>query len=84
MDKKSPAKEASDDVTRESLIAISYSVPDKLPAQKISSENLNDENLVEEINCDGAEKYRSELISISNSQSPDIKSLPLPLEEIKG
>ncbi|KAK9274416.1 hypothetical protein L1049_019231 [Liquidambar formosana] len=84
MDKKPSVKEASEDVIRESLIAISYSVPDKVLTSKQSSENLNVENLVEGIDCDGADKYRSELISISYSQSPEIKALPALLGEIKG
>ncbi|KAA8538647.1 hypothetical protein F0562_028159 [Nyssa sinensis] len=84
MDKKESAKEASEDVTRESLIALSYRLPEKDLSLELSPEKLNGENLVEGINGDGAEKYRSKLISISNSQSPDIKALPVAQEELKG
>ncbi len=41
MDKTVPGKEAPEEVTRESLIAISYPVPDKVPTSKLSSEKLN-------------------------------------------
>ncbi|XVE90835.1 hypothetical protein DITRI_Ditri20bG0108000 [Diplodiscus trichospermus] len=71
MDNKTPDKEVAEEVTRESLIAISYPVPDKGVASKLSSENLNGEKLVEGIDSNGAEKYRSALISISYTPSPD-------------
>ncbi|XWS65733.1 hypothetical protein CRYUN_Cryun05aG0138700 [Craigia yunnanensis] len=83
MDNKTPGKDGAEAVTRESLIAISYSVPDKADASKLSSDNLNGEKLVEGIDSDGAEKYRSALISISCSQSPDSKGLPSTLNGLK-
>ncbi|KAF3962209.1 hypothetical protein CMV_013254 [Castanea mollissima] len=41
MDKTVPGKEVPDEVTRESLISISYSEPDKVPTSKLSTEKLN-------------------------------------------
>ncbi|KAL6981427.1 hypothetical protein U1Q18_023056 [Sarracenia purpurea var. burkii] len=77
MDMKEPGKEASDEMTRESLIAISYRLPEKdHHAPGFSPENLNSASLVEGINGDGEEKYRSKLISISYSESPDTKTSP--------
>ena len=84
MDKSALGKEARDEVTRESLIAISYSLPDQALASKLSPEKINGENLVEGIDSDGAEKYRSELISISYSESPDTKVLPVNCKQIKS
>lgn len=83
MDKNAHGKPTSEDVTRESLIAISYSVPDHaLPSEP---KTLNTENLVKGANCDdGSEKYRSQLISISNVQSPETKILPAALGQPKG
>lgn len=79
MAKKSPpCKEASEDVTRESLIALSYSLPDKVLTSKLSPENPKKENAVGQLGSEGAaDEYRSELISISYPQSPDIKVLPV-------
>lgn len=88
-------KETSEDATRESLIAISYRLPEKkdprLPEKKdldpeFAPENLNkSENLVKGITGgDGEEKYRSKLISISYSESPDTKSVPVGPGDIKG
>ncbi|KAK5770147.1 hypothetical protein PVK06_046297 [Gossypium arboreum] len=73
MDNKKPGNDGTaDEVTRESLIAISYSLPDKVvAASKLSSDNSNREKLFERKGSDGDEKYRSELISISYSQSPE-------------
>ncbi|KDP28925.1 hypothetical protein JCGZ_14696 [Jatropha curcas] len=82
MDKITPGKDVPEELTRESLIAISYSVPDNTLASKLSSENLETKDIVE-ADCDGADKCRSELISISNSQSPDDKRLPVTVGEVK-
>lgn len=87
MDKTVPGKEAPEEVTRESLIAISYPVPDKVPTSKLSSEKsekLNSENLVEAIDSNGEEKCRSELISISYTQSSETGGLPVSPRELKG
>ncbi|XP_028077378.1 uncharacterized protein LOC114279344 [Camellia sinensis] len=84
MDKKEPGKEVSEDVTRESLIALSYRLPEKDLALGFSPENLNSESLVEGIDGDGAERYRSKLISISYSESPEVKTVPVAPGESKG
>ncbi|KAI9182143.1 hypothetical protein LWI28_022536 [Acer negundo] len=84
MDKSTLGNEAREEVTRESLIAISYSVPDKGLASKVSPEKLNGEKQIEVNDSDGAEKYRSELISISYSQSPDTKILPVTRGEFES
>ncbi|KAK8620859.1 hypothetical protein V6N13_067320 [Hibiscus sabdariffa] len=84
MDNRTPRNEAAEEVTRESLIAISYSLPDKVVDSKLSSGNLNGEKQIERIGSDGAEKYRSELISISSSQSPDDQGLPSSLTGLKN
>ena len=79
MDKTVPGKEVPDEVTRESLISISYSEPDKIPTSKLSSEKLNSENHLGRVDSNGDEKYRSELISISYTQSPETGGLPVSL-----
>ena len=79
MDKTVPGKEVPDEVTRESLISISYSEPDKVPTTKLSSEKLNSENHLGRVDSNGDEKYRSELISISYTQSPETGGLPVSL-----
>lgn len=77
MDKTALAKEASDEVARESLIAISNALPEKAISPKRSPQNLKGEKLVRGQSLDSAEKYRSELISISYSDSPDAKDSPV-------
>lgn len=62
MDKKESVKEPSGDITRESLIALSYASPD-LTAPKSRA----GEKLFQPHSHDAVEKYRSELISISSS-----------------
>nr|DAD18177.1 TPA_asm: hypothetical protein HUJ06_019640 [Nelumbo nucifera] len=84
MDTQVPGKEVSQELARESLIAISQSIPDKVLVSELYSENLNNKNVVEVEESDGAEKYRSELISISYMQSPDIKTLPVALGNLQG
>ncbi|KAL0429389.1 UNVERIFIED_CONTAM: hypothetical protein Sradi_0564900 [Sesamum radiatum] len=77
MDKKEPGKDTAEDVTRESLIAISNRVPDKdLTAEK-SPKNTDGQKVIEPLDSDGDEKYRSKLISISDSSSPDVKVQPV-------
>lgn len=79
MDKGGPGKEALNEVTRESLIAISYSEPDKTR----TSDKLNGETLVKAIDSDGEEKFRSELISISYTPSSEFGGLPVANGELK-
>ena len=72
MDKKEAEKEANEDSTRESLIAISYHLPDKdLDPKLIIPKKVNGESFVDGKNCVGAENYRSKLISISSTDLPD-------------
>ncbi|PPR95129.1 hypothetical protein GOBAR_AA25547 [Gossypium barbadense] len=59
------------ELARELLIAISSSVPDTDLNAEHASENIEATNGAAVTKSDGAEKYRSELISISYAQSPD-------------
>ncbi len=79
MDKKEVGGDLSEDLTRESLIAISYRLPDKDPYPGPGlPKTFNSEDVAEIVNNDGgSEKYRSKLISISYTQSPDAKGLPV-------
>ncbi|KAL3815207.1 hypothetical protein ACJIZ3_016475 [Penstemon smallii] len=77
MDRKETAKMSLEDVTRESLIAISSRVPDNDLTAESSPKNIDGEKAAEPLILDGDEKYRSELISISNLPSPDVKVQPL-------
>lgn len=76
MDNGKMTKRPIDDATRESLIAISYGVPETDANAEYSPENKDEEKVVESPTYDGDEKYRSELISISCSLSPDAKVSP--------
>ncbi|CAI9770397.1 unnamed protein product [Fraxinus pennsylvanica] len=81
MDNKEPGKEISEDMTRESLIALSYWVPETGLNAEDSPKNLDSEEAVQPLDCDVDDKYRSKLISISYSQSPDGKVRPaLPVQ----
>ncbi|KAL2234299.1 UNVERIFIED_CONTAM: hypothetical protein Sindi_1162100, partial [Sesamum indicum] len=77
MDKKEPGKDTAEDATRESLIAISNRVPDKDLTAETSPKNRDGEKVIEPLDSDGDEKYRSKLISISDSSSPDVKVQPV-------
>ncbi|CAK8562610.1 unnamed protein product [Lathyrus sativus] len=71
MDSKSPSKRESTEVAaRESLIAISNTSPDKV--QDSVSESQKPDGAVLP-NADQDEQFRSELISISYAESPDVK-----------
>lgn len=74
MDSKVSSDKVSQELARELLIAISYSVPDTVDH---ASKNIDSANGVAVANADGAEKYRSELISISYAQSPDAQVPPV-------
>lgn len=77
MDNKAAAcEEVSQELARESLIGISYCIADKVPNSEIVPQAVNVEEKLPGMNGDGAEKYRSELISISYSQSPDTATSP--------
>lgn len=72
MDNGVLCKEVSDELARELLIAISYPVPDQV--LDLSFLPVVDRVVVANGDGDGHEKYVSELTSISNVQSPDIKT----------
>ena len=74
MDSRSPSfsKEESKEVARETLIAISNALPEKTPDLDCASEAKKVDG-VAALNTDGDDKYRTELISISYVDSPDIK-----------
>lgn len=84
MAKNFSGKEVSEENTRESLIAISYTEPQEESNDKGSTKKLSDKNVVEAVETDKEDKYRSKLISISNSESPDTKALPVLPGDIKG
>lgn len=80
MDKAEPNKELTEDSTRESLIALSY----KVPANEQPAKDTSIENGCGSPHFDGKDKYRSELISISYSPSPDMEIRPLSPAELDG
>lgn len=61
---------SSSELARELLIAISYSVPDKL-LNSVSSENSKSKDGVVGCTVDGADEFRLKLISLSYNQSPE-------------
>ncbi|KAL2348254.1 hypothetical protein Fmac_002254 [Flemingia macrophylla] len=72
MDSKSPSKKASEDLARELLIAISDCVPDKI----LDSDPVPETNEADgfaRANSDWDDKFRSELISISYVEFPDVE-----------
>ena len=69
MDSKVPSDNVTQELARELLIAISYSVPDTDLNSNHASKNIDGANGTAVPNADGAEKYRSELISISYAVS---------------
>lgn len=77
MDKARLGNGAPEEVTRESLIAISYPEPEKILTSNLPSGKLNGGALVKTTVSDGEDKFRSELISISYTQSPEVGGLPV-------
>ncbi|CAL9116704.1 unnamed protein product [Musa acuminata var. zebrina] len=82
--KISPEKEVSVEFVRESLMAISQSLPDVIHAPNgfpvktpVAADAVGDQNV-----GSGAEEYRSKLISISYMQSPDVKLSPSLAENL--
>lgn len=71
MDTVSPTSVVSHELARELLIAISEAIPDNVLASKLLPENSDTVNVIELKEREAAEKYRSELISISYIESPD-------------
>ncbi|XP_060217940.1 uncharacterized protein LOC132645158 isoform X2 [Lycium barbarum] len=84
MDKKESGKGISEEVTRESLIAISYCEPEKDPSIESPPEISNGEHVVKSANNVRDDKCRSELISISYAESPDTRVQPVSPGEFKG
>ncbi|KAL8495797.1 hypothetical protein ACS0TY_019777 [Phlomoides rotata] len=72
MDKKESVEEPSEDIIRESLIALSYISPDLTSPKSRAGEKVVQPHI-----HDVDEKYRSELISISSSPPPEVKVLPV-------
>ncbi|ESW27753.1 hypothetical protein PHAVU_003G229200 [Phaseolus vulgaris] len=70
MDNRSSTKE-SKEVARESLIAISNSLPEKTLDSNLSESKKSDGVAIPIRDKD--DKFRSELISISYAESPDVK-----------
>lgn len=83
MAKREFGSDVSEDLTRESLIALSYTLPDtkNLSSTEVSKSSENVKNAAEGVNSDEKEKFRVGLISISYAESPDAKDLP---EKNKG
>ncbi|XP_052210988.1 uncharacterized protein LOC127813905 isoform X2 [Diospyros lotus] len=68
---KTLGEEASLELVRELLIALSYSVPDKV-RNSVAAENLSSGYRDVVMNSDGDDQLRLDLISISDTPSPDI------------
>ncbi|GKU95720.1 hypothetical protein SLEP1_g9042 [Rubroshorea leprosula] len=77
MDTRPPCAKVSRELARELLIAISYCSPENVLNSGFQPENTNKTNGVSLANGDGAERYRSELISISYAESPDALTPPV-------
>ena len=77
MDSKVPSDKDTQELARELLIAISYSVPDT--DLNHASKNVDGANGAAVAKADEAEKYRTELISISDTESPDAQVPPIVL-----
>ncbi|KAL2510095.1 uncharacterized protein Fot_33742 [Forsythia ovata] len=71
MDNKELGKELSEDMTREFLIAISYRVLETELNIRDLLKNLDSDEAVQPLEHYVDTNYRSKLISISYSQSPD-------------
>lgn len=90
MDIEAGGKELSQEMVRELLIAISNSEPDELPSSYNAAENgfPSLDNVRESFNIENgpltndneAETYRSDLISISSMESPDVNMSPVDLK----
>lgn len=72
MDSKSPSNKASEELSRELLIAISDSLPDKILDSDFVPESKDTDGFARP-KGDWHDKFRSELISISYVESPDVK-----------
>lgn len=77
MDKTGSGKERRDEATRESLISISDALPEKVLSPKpLTETKVNGESAASATHdSDGEDnQFRSELISISDTPSPDVES----------
>lgn len=83
MDSKVPSEKFTQELARELLIAISYSVPDTDPKSDHALKIIDGANGTVAANVDKAEKYRSELISISDTY-PDAQVPPVVLGNHAG
>ncbi|CAH1416176.1 unnamed protein product [Lactuca virosa] len=85
MAKREFGSDVSEDLTRESLIALSYTLPDtNLSSTDVTKSSKSVKNVEEAVNSDEREKFRADLISISYAESPDTKDLPVSIEKNKG
>ncbi|KAG1354302.1 hypothetical protein COCNU_07G004140 [Cocos nucifera] len=82
MDSIAPVTEVSQELARESLIAISQSLPEKSLHSNPLPTNHTDANGVGVKEGGVAEKYRSKLISISCTESSDVQPAPSALENL--
>lgn len=69
----------SEELARELLMGISCSLPQKLLNLDNVPENFDRVDCIPVGNGDGDEKYRSDLISISYIQSPDVNIVLIAL-----
>ncbi|KAL7607480.1 hypothetical protein Lser_V15G16070 [Lactuca serriola] len=85
MAKREFGSDVSEDLTRESLIALSYTLPDtNLSSTDVTKSSKSVKNVAEAVISDEREKFRADLISISYAESPDTKDLPVSTEKNKG
>ncbi|KAH7578613.1 hypothetical protein ACOSQ2_000055 [Xanthoceras sorbifolium] len=75
MEARAPIKEVARELARELLIAMSSLLPDKVISDSVGI--TFDMDVIPVSIGDGAETYRSDLISISYPGSPDHKMSPL-------
>ncbi|KAJ6808494.1 uncharacterized protein M6B38_353215 [Iris pallida] len=73
------SKEASEELARDSLIALSQS-PEKDITSNVPKVGLGDDNGIDFKDSGSAEEYRSKLISISYTQSPDFQPVHSSVE----
>ncbi|KAI3743803.1 hypothetical protein L1987_56870 [Smallanthus sonchifolius] len=81
MAEKEVRSEVSVNLARESLIALSYSLPDPDLSTDLPK---SVQNATEAVNTDEKEKVRSELISIAYAEPPDTKGSPVSPKETNG
>lgn len=86
MAKREFGSDVSEELTRESLIALSYTLPDtkNLSSTEVPKSSNTVKNVAESVNTDEKEEFRAGLISISYAESPDTKDSPVSPEKHKG